>query len=539
MLGWALLAYGLGASALAFCQWNYLNADFVAYATVARRLLAHPADSVTGYWSPLYSWLMAPLLAVGLGDVVAGRLVLLTAGTGYIAALYGLARRLAPADESLRRVFLAGVLFCAVLEAAVWANHLLDPDLLANALLFAYLGLLLDERFARHHWRAVAAGLCAGLAYLAKAYMLPFILAQLPLALLFLARRGVCSSSQPEGSLRASFRWRPWLSSVGWALLGLMLVAGPWIAVLSAHYGRLTFSTAGPANHANVGPSCFRLDPLWNPPLQADFIFDPHFGPDWSPFQSQHHFWHQLYLIYFNTRNGLGHLAGWLLMLAAGGGWLWRLRRRSSKVELGGAMRRVIGFLALTAGVYWSGYAMVNLEARYVVPTIAPLCCLAGLVCLCAALNAGGRLAGIAGKTGRPALCGLLLMLPFSAQDLGRVFDIAFKHSQSSPLAANQSVADDLRRAGLLAQPFAASNWHGGLNIAYAGHALPLYLGRPLAGEPDGRAEELRAARARAYVQFLGASDADAPPPLPGSWQRVLSLARPNHQRVEVYTPAR
>ena len=69
------------------CQIGYFNADFVGYATIAHRLLERPADIRHGYWSPLYSWCMAPLIYVGMDDLTAGRLVLVAGGAIYLLAV--------------------------------------------------------------------------------------------------------------------------------------------------------------------------------------------------------------------------------------------------------------------------------------------------------------------------------------------------------------------------------------------------------------------------------------------------------------------
>jgi len=534
ILGWALLVYTVVASALALYQWNYFNADFIGYATVARRFLIHPAGSVTGYWSPLFSWLMLPFLYAGISDMLAGRLVLLAAGGIYITALYYLARSLAPADEAMRRLFLAGMLFCAVLEAVLWTTYLLDPDLLASALLFTYLAIIINNKFMHCRWRALAAGLCAGFAYLAKAYMLPFILVQLPMVMLFIARRNERSVHTAGLTSSLVFFSRQLLRSFVLILLGLMLVAVPWILILSVKYTKLTLSTAGSANHANVGPLCFGRDLLWNPPLQFDFIFDPHFGPDWSLVESLRNFQHQLYLIVIYTWSAVCYLISWLVMLGVAWWWLWRLRRRSLVVKLDIGARQVIGFMLITVGLYLAGYVMVNIESRYIIPVIAPLCCLVGLTCFCSALNAGGRLAVYIRQSKSFVVSGLLLVLPFLVADGLRIRKV-FKHQQSTLLSPNQSTANELRNVGLLAQPFASSRWHSGLDIAYAGHAVSMYLGQPLSGDIESRSEELLSANAHTYVCFRNGNAVDLQSPLPNSWKRVLSLSDPNQIPVDVY----
>jgi hypothetical protein len=71
------------ASAISLLQADYINADFVAYSTVASRVMQEPSRSVTGSWSPLFSWLMVPFLECGISDMIAGRLILLMSSTDW------------------------------------------------------------------------------------------------------------------------------------------------------------------------------------------------------------------------------------------------------------------------------------------------------------------------------------------------------------------------------------------------------------------------------------------------------------------------
>jgi len=521
----SLLIYAPLAFVLSVRQRGYFNSDFVAYATLARRLAEHSDGTVTGYWSPLYSWLMVPLLRLGLSDLTAGRLVLLLAGAGYIVAIFALASRLASRDEPFRTVFMTGVSCCTVLQAIVWSTYLLDPDLLANALLFTYFLLLLDPRLPQKPWLALAAGLCAGLTYLAKAYMLPFIIVHLLLTLLLLAR----SSGPAESPIRHSYK-----ASYLCVMLGLFLVAGPWMTVLSHHYHRLTFSTAGTANHANVSPDWYRQDPLWNRPLEKEYICEPHFGPDWSPFSSWKNFRHQAYLCLNNTFNGIAYMANWLAMLPVGALWIWRLQGRTSGLRLVGQAQWLPVWLALTGLVYCSGYAMIILNARYLVPTLAPLICLLGLTLFCAALNATSETKLLRLHASRGLIYGMLLVLPFCLQDLFRVRDNVWLHSQCSALSSNRPIAEALARLKRGPGPFAVSNWHRGLDIAYAAGAVDLYLGQPRATEPLKRSLELAAAGARTYLQFRQTRN-PVEKVLPSPWTRQCSVSLAHERSVDIY----
>ncbi len=105
---------------------------------------------------------------------------------------------------------------------------------------------------------------------------------------------------------------------------GFLLIAGPWIAALSYHYGRPVFSTIGPIQHAIVGPpDMYRDHPdhlhFYPPePGRITTSEDPTNLPYnyWSPIESKEYAWHQLKLIYHNGRLILHYLAqfDWLCL---------------------------------------------------------------------------------------------------------------------------------------------------------------------------------------------------------------------------------
>jgi hypothetical protein len=497
----ALGVYTVLVGFLAFQQRGYINADFVGYATIAKRVAGAPGPWLTAYWSPLYSWLMAPFFALRAGDGLwIGRGVLILGGTLYLWALHLLARRFHDANPRRNLLITAGVLTCGVLQAAIWAAALLDPDLLADGLIFLCCALLLDPDLDRRPRRALAAGVVAGLAYLAKAYALPYLVFLLPLTLLLQA---VAQRERTGACARRCLRIIPWFA------LGLLLVAGPWIATLSAGRGHLTISSAGAANHANMSPENLGKDPLWKPGLVADFIADPHLEPDWRPWQDREHLRHQLALALANARNCVGHVAGWLALLVMSLGVVLMRRVRSKAPMHSAAERFAIAWLLGAASLYCAGYCMVNLEARYIAPVVAPLLCLAALVALCgeSATARQGPQSLARWRPGRAVFTGVLMVAVFAAQDLYRAQHVAYQHSQCSPIAIGQIVAERLaaeRARGTLAEgPLASSWYHRGLYVAYAGDRVAAYLGTPRASEPADMTAQLNASGARCYLRWV------------------------------------
>ena len=215
----------------------YANPDGVSYLSLAERwVIGDVATAVNGYWSPLYSWLLAPLLAVGVPPLLAARAVLLLAA---LLALLALRRLLLAADVSPRSRGV--VLLTAVPLLVLMSGWGLYPDLLAVAVLLEALHQLTAPGF-RHGLRApLLAGLLGGAAFLTKA----FALAYFPALLVVVGLLHLRSRSRPTTVrlLRAS------LVAGG----AFAVVAVSWIGVLSATYGELTVSTAGEFNAELIG----------------------------------------------------------------------------------------------------------------------------------------------------------------------------------------------------------------------------------------------------------------------------------------------
>ena len=503
----ALAAYVILVAIFAMRQAGYVNADFIGYVTIAHRTLDRSHSSITAYWSPLYSWCMVPLIGAGLDDLVAGRLILALSGAIYLLAIFGIVSRFQTGRPWCDVPLVMGVMACSVVQATAWANYVLTPDLLADALLFLYLLSLLDPVLPKRPWIALLGGLAAGLAYLAKAYMLPFVLVQLPIAL---GLRHVLSGVE---NTPTAARLRSGLKVWGLYLAGIFFFAGPWIGVLTAEYGRLTFSTAGSSNHANVSPENDDHDPLWNPGLVPDYISDPKLLPDWSPFQDSAHLLHQIKLIARNGTNCVGAVFLWFILTAIGVVYLAIRQRRQKRRLLVGDARFGAWWSLLTVAVYCGGYSLVNLEARYIAPVAAPLLCLAAMLFFGSAASRSRDSKRIAGKLPVFSLAvrSSLFFSLFLLQDLNRFVRIAFTHPQCSAVSFFQPIAERLEGAGLSKQPMAANRWHSALTVAYLCENLPGYLGSPLAKSPDAIRRELAQSGATVYLRWARASQSPLP----------------------------
>jgi hypothetical protein len=517
----SLACYAAIAGILSFYQRDYVSADFVAYVTIARRTIEQPSSAITTYWSSLFSWMMTPLLIVGVDDLIAGRIVLLISGLCYLSAIHRLTVIHSIENRETNHLIQVGTMTCSVIHAAIWANYLLAPDLLANAFLYSYFCLVSDRQLIEYRPASTfSAGMMAGMAYLAKAYMLPFCLLHVVLTIMF---DRLTWNSHPLETRRT----RTALAMLCLFGLGLGLLAGPWIACLSWKCGCLTFSTAGSANHANMSPENFRKDPLWNPGLTRDFIFEPHLTPDWSALQDQSHFLHQMIIVTYNVLNCIGLIPIWLGVFI-----ICVLTSVGSKRTDIQSNRSYVCWVIMTVVVYCGGYTVVNLEARYVIPTVVPLLCHVSLKILCPWLRTkfsgadcdvafGHQVEGVSDKRQsgaispkslnwdhcRPTAFVMILVVFIGGVDIHNLIRVATVHPQSTKMEKFREIADQLCATGGTDVPFACSDWHFGLYIAYAADRLTNYWGSPLAQSDSQAIRELEAKDIKVFLRFAKNSD--------------------------------
>ena len=391
----------------------------------------------------------------------------------------------------------------AVLQSATWAAHTLDPDLLADGLMYCYLYVVLDPKLPHRPVRALLGGAAAGLASLGKAYMLPFTLVHLPATLLI--RWRISRRSGQAARLASAAR-----RLVGCLPGRTSRDCRPLDRGLDFSLRKLTLSTAGPANHANMGPTAFGNDPLWNPGLVADFIADPHFGPDWSPLQDAGHFLHQLKVIGYNLNTSS---ATW-----SRGSFSAESSRRPE--ESSGVAHRKGGFsgdypglwwCVMTVSLYFGGYCSINLESRYIVPVITPLVCLGTMFIVSGTARATEDCSDGVRPPRRESLGGSFpLILLVSFPDVNRLVNIPLYHPQIGQTCKLSLIAQQLRGPSP-AKPFASNRWHEGLGLSYAAGNVPDYLGAALPNSTTSMMEQLRGSSAVVYLRWRRPENPAAP----------------------------
>lgn len=341
-----------------------LNPDAISYIEIARRVSEGKwAESVSGYWSPLLSWSMAPMLIFGMDPLYAARISLAIWGGGLVIAWHILLQT----HGSLNRYVHCATLCLIAMSVAWWAVQWITPDIILAACLALYFAAVLSEKLFRKAGYAVGTGLVGGVCYLAKSYAFPFFLAHFTLTVFM---KWKLSSI----SLTARHATRTWILGIA----GFLMIAGPWVGVLSSKYQKFTFSNVGPVAHAAIGPKKIpRHHPIeqlqdpadgritvWETPEQMDYHF-------WSPFDSLDLFMHQIREVVRASLRLLNQLGNYdllffsipALLLAP---LLFNFRRNSDRTFW------TLWALA-TVILYSGGFTLVYSEPRYLEAVLWPL----------------------------------------------------------------------------------------------------------------------------------------------------------------------
>lgn len=244
---WAILL-ALGA-ANAWAYRHILSPDGVSYLDVAE---TYARDGwwagLNGCWSPLYSWLLVPLVgwakpgpAVETTAVHALNIMVFALA---LAAFELLLRELSRSCAALRdpdsRVRAAWR--CVAYGAFGWgclrlvSPALVTPDLMVAAMTFLSTALLLRVwRTGAGTGAMLAVGTVAGTAFLAKSAMFPV---------------GFVTIAVAAAAAREQGGWKAVTRAAALGLLAFGLVAGPFAISLSIARGRPTFGDAGRLNYA-------------------------------------------------------------------------------------------------------------------------------------------------------------------------------------------------------------------------------------------------------------------------------------------------
>jgi len=215
-----------------------IGLDGLAYVSIAQQY-AEGQLPINGYWGPLWSWLLVPLLAVGIEPLLAARLLQVASSVLVLLAL----RRLMDV-VGVRSTIRDGLALAVTPFLLAIAHYGIFTDVLMAGFLLLWCAEVLRGDFPTSRAVALRAGLWAGLATLTKIYALPFVVVHLAvMALIHLYRL--------RGAPRVLVKVASAVAVVG-VVLSLLFV--PWVAALSESYDRFTVTKSARYNVTIAGP---------------------------------------------------------------------------------------------------------------------------------------------------------------------------------------------------------------------------------------------------------------------------------------------
>jgi hypothetical protein len=245
-----MITIATGSVCALWKPYRFATDDAVSYLDIADAYrLHHWREALNGYWSPLYSWILAAgewaARPSGHTEITLVRTVNLVLYLAAFAAFHALVRRIlhrgldagraaVEPEPTLRLPEWAWplVAYPLFLGASLkWIGPRTDtPDMLAAALVFVAAGLSVGET-RRRTSQPFLVGAVVGLAYLAKTAMFFFAAAFI-----------VANALDARG-------WRRRAERLCAAAFAFVVVAAPFITALSLQRGRLTIGDAGTLNY--------------------------------------------------------------------------------------------------------------------------------------------------------------------------------------------------------------------------------------------------------------------------------------------------
>lgn len=332
--------------------------DEISYVNIAHEYaIGNWADAINGYWSPFYSWLIAPFLLKGYAPIYAeyvSKTISLIIGFLTIISIRKLSQTF-EIDKTVQRV----MLFSAVPTILFFSLLYNTPDLLAAIILIYYLSILFDTNYPNNWINGIICGFLGATAYFTKNYLFAFFLVHFVLFNLIYYFKGL-NGEKKKNTLKNM-------------VLGLsifFIISGLWIGTISDKYGKLTISTAGEYNLNIASPEYptypFYYTGLVKPPNKSAISIwdDPSATKlnSWSPFSSWGDFKYELQLIWKNILRTIQIIESFFLIsfIIIISGLLFILRPRSEKVS-----KNKITYLLITMLIYVGGYTLIAVEWRY------------------------------------------------------------------------------------------------------------------------------------------------------------------------------
>lgn len=352
--GCCFLAYII----LSICFFDsYVNEwciDLIAYLNIAGKYArGYFQEAVNGYWAPLISWAIVPLLWLKTDPFVAFRIVNLLAGLLLLGLSAKMIERL-----SLRAATRAACFFTLTGFTLFYQLTSYTPDFFSVLPFFAYVYIIADPLRHSRRFFWLKAGIAGALCYFSKSFFFAFVSGHLILFTLW-------------ESFKYSDRRKDIVTTMSKAFLTFLFLSGLWIACLSSKYGKFMISSSGSYNFSLIQPDGdlpqFYDSGLLPPPdsHSVSSWVDPSYYPvkPRNPFESMESFRYQLSIWSHNGSILLYVFRWWSYLgpfILLAGLYIPFAGRRQHREQV-----LICFFQAL---LYIGGYFLIFIQERYMLP---------------------------------------------------------------------------------------------------------------------------------------------------------------------------
>jgi hypothetical protein len=332
-----------------------INPDGVSYISLAQKYIRHDfSNAVTGHWSPLFIWLLIPILITGIQPLLATKLMSFSSGLFSLFIINELLKKL-KVSSPLKNISL--YLFSVILTYCV--ADVVSPDLLFLSMTLAYLNSILSPSYGKKIYGGLICGFFGALIYLSKSYGLPFFI------LHFSVFSGIFIFRTNDRDMRKRI-----VKNYVAGMVLFLLISSCWIYVLSNKHGYITFGTAGRYGHVFRGPQSkghpthyFGLIPppnetaisAWEDPKHLD-------NPDWSAFDSIDSLKYQVNMIKKNIIASIARLLYFSILSIPILAMAVLYLNKTGKDFL----KDPIFFFLITIPMLFSGYLLLLVRYRYI-----------------------------------------------------------------------------------------------------------------------------------------------------------------------------
>jgi hypothetical protein len=228
-------------------RYNLSNVDGISYLSIARQYAEGRGEiAINGYWSPLVSWLMAPFITAGVDPLFSFMLVNAISATVGTCAAMALVWRYTKGSYWPTFIVLVSTFSLYMAQAPT-----ITPDswVVTWTTFFAWTLIEVDRRLHPGTVRdriigGLAIGAMGAIGYFTKQYLIPVFVVTV---IIWFAFRILSDRKEytPADRKEAARRW---LLAPLATVVGVLIVATPWVTALSVKYGELTLGSSFSVN---------------------------------------------------------------------------------------------------------------------------------------------------------------------------------------------------------------------------------------------------------------------------------------------------